>query len=142
MDLMLNIDVPDLKLAEQFYCAAFELRRGRQIGRGIVELLGGPAPIYLLQKADATVPALSSNPRNYQRHWTPIHFDIVVADIDAAVRRVLAAGAVQEAPISTANWGRLAMFADPFGHGFCLVEFLGRGYDEIAAVPAASPASS
>jgi hypothetical protein len=22
--------------------------------------------------------------------------------------------------------------ADPFGHGFCLIQFLGRGYDEIA----------
>jgi len=22
--------------------------------------------------------------------------------------------------------------ADPFGHGLCLVEFLGRGYNEIA----------
>lgn len=24
------------------------------------------------------------------------------------------------------------VFADPFGHGFCFVEFMGRGYDEIA----------
>ena len=24
------------------------------------------------------------------------------------------------------------MLADPFGHGICLIEFLGRGYDEIA----------
>jgi hypothetical protein len=23
--------------------------------------------------------------------------------------------------------------ADPFGNGFCLIEFLGRGYDEIAS---------
>jgi hypothetical protein len=22
--------------------------------------------------------------------------------------------------------------ADPFGHGFCFIEFVGRGYDEIA----------
>jgi hypothetical protein len=26
----------------------------------------------------------------------------------------------------------LALMADPFGNGFCLVQFLGRGYDEIA----------
>jgi hypothetical protein len=24
------------------------------------------------------------------------------------------------------------MLADPFGNGFCLLEFRGRGYDEIA----------
>jgi hypothetical protein len=28
--------------------------------------------------------------------------------------------------------GRLAQIADPFGHGICFVQFLGRGYDEIA----------
>ena len=26
----------------------------------------------------------------------------------------------------------IAMLADPFGHGICLIEFVGRGYDEIA----------
>jgi lactoylglutathione lyase len=29
-------------------------------------------------------------------------------------------------------WGRIAQLADPFGHGLCLIQFLGRGYDEIA----------
>ncbi len=24
------------------------------------------------------------------------------------------------------------MVADPFGHGLCLIEFIARGYDEIA----------
>jgi catechol 2,3-dioxygenase-like lactoylglutathione lyase family enzyme len=27
--------------------------------------------------------------------------------------------------------GRLALLADPFGNGFCLLEFTGGGYDEI-----------
>jgi len=35
--------------------------------------------------------------------------------------------------VRTHSWGRIAVMADPFGHGFCLIEFLGRGYDEIAA---------
>ncbi len=29
-------------------------------------------------------------------------------------------------------WGKIAMLADPFGHGLCLIQFLNRGYDEIA----------
>jgi hypothetical protein len=29
-------------------------------------------------------------------------------------------------------WGRIAHMADPFGHGLCLIQFLGCGYDEIA----------
>ena len=28
--------------------------------------------------------------------------------------------------------GKLAFLADPFGYGFCFVQFLGRGYDAIA----------
>ena len=31
--------------------------------------------------------------------------------------------------------GRLALLSDPFGHGFCLFELQGRGYDEL--LPAA-----
>jgi len=42
------------------------------------------------------------------------------------------AGARLEQPIATHNWGKLALMADPLGHGFCFVQFLGRGYDEIA----------
>jgi uncharacterized glyoxalase superfamily protein PhnB len=64
--------------------------------------------------------------------WTPVHLDFVVEEIESAVQGALAAGARLEATISTAKWGKLALMADPFGHGFCFIEFLGRGYDEIA----------
>lgn len=37
-----------------------------------------------------------------------------------------------ERPVRTAVWGKIALLADPFGHGLCLIEFLNRGYDEIA----------
>jgi hypothetical protein len=36
-----------------------------------------------------------------------------------------------EQDVETKAWGRIAMFSDPFGNGFCLLEFLGRGYDEM-----------
>jgi predicted enzyme related to lactoylglutathione lyase len=36
-----------------------------------------------------------------------------------------------EGAIQTREWGRIANMADPFGNGFCLIEFIGRGYDEI-----------
>jgi hypothetical protein len=47
------------------------------------------------------------------------------------VNQAVAAGALAEAAIAEAPWGKLATLADPFGHGFCLIEFCGRGYDEI-----------
>lgn len=133
MDLLLNIDVPDMKQAEAFYCTAFGLRPGRRFGGEVVELLGAPVPIYLLEKAAGTQPVPGGiQVRSYTRHWCPVHFDMVVPDISAAVRQALAAGAVQEKPVQTAAWGKLAVLADPYGNGFCLIEFIGRGYDEIA----------
>lgn len=132
MPLLVNIDVDDLAAGERFYTTAFGLRPGRRF-EGALELLGAGAPLYLLEKnAGSAASAATAQLRDYRRHWTPVHLDFVVDDIDAAVARALAAGATQEQPVATRNWGRLALMADPFGHGFCLVQFLGRGYDEIA----------
>jgi uncharacterized glyoxalase superfamily protein PhnB len=61
-----------------------------------------------------------------------VHLDFVVAELEAAVSQAIAAGATTEGEIHTHKWGRIAHVADPFGHGICLIEFLGRGYDEIA----------
>jgi predicted enzyme related to lactoylglutathione lyase len=84
-------------------------------------------------KAAGTLPATSAAaPRDYRRHWTPVHLDFVVDDIDAAVRRAEAVGAKLEGDIRDEAYGRIALMADPFGHGFCLLQFTGRGYDEIA----------
>ena len=70
--------------------------------------------------------------RDYRRHWTGVHLDFVVPDLTLALRRAQEAGAVLEGEPRTAAWGRIATLADPFGHCFCLLQFLGRGYDEIA----------
>ncbi len=89
------------------------------------------APVYLLEKAAGTIGA-GDDPRHYNRHWTPLHLDVVVEDIQAALARALKAGARAEGPIRDADWGRIVLLADPFGHGVCLVEFSARGYDAIA----------
>jgi predicted enzyme related to lactoylglutathione lyase len=60
-----------------------------------------------------------------------VHTDFTVADLDAAVDRALVAGAVQEDETREAPYGRIAMFADPFGRGSCLIEFNERGYDAL-----------
>ena len=133
-NLLVNIDVDDLAKAERFYTAAFGLMPARRFGADGVELLGLDAPIYLLRKPAGSQPVASlDQKRGYERHWTPVHLDIVVEDIVSAVHRAIAAGATQEVPVRTSAWGKLALMADPFGHGFCLIEFIGRGYDEIGA---------
>jgi len=130
MALLLNIDVPDVQEAERFYTRAFGLRVGRRFGLDFLELLGWPMPLYLLKKDMHTLGA-GADLRRYHRHWTPIHFDVVVEDLDAALARAVDAGAIVEQAPRREPYGRLAMLADPLGHGFCLVEFTAAGYDAL-----------
>lgn len=134
--LLVNIDVPDLQQGLDFYTSALDLRIGRRFaGGGVVELMGTDAPIYLLEKASGTpIGPTGADTRRYRRHWSPVHLDLVVDDLDAAIARATRAGAIQEGTTSEAPYGRLALFADPFGHGFCLVEFNRQGYDAVAEV--------
>jgi predicted enzyme related to lactoylglutathione lyase len=135
LELLVNIDVDDLERATAFYTAALPLRVGRRFGGGgAVELLGAGAPIYLLAKPAGSGGAPGAA-RGYGRHWTPVHLDFAVDDLDAAVVQAVAAGAVLEAPARAAAWGSIALLADPFGHGFCLLRFSERGYDAIADPP-------
>lgn len=131
MDLLINIDVPNLDQAVAFYEQAFGLTATRRLGAEAAELGGLPVRLYLLQKPAGSVGA-GTDPRRYDRHWTPVHVDVVVDDIEAALHRAVAAGARTETEIRVHAWGKIAVLSDPFGHGFCLIEFLGRGYDEIA----------
>ena len=134
LTVLVNIDVDDLARATDFYCNALGLRVGRRFGSSAVELLGGSTALYLLEKASGTSAAPPAPAhREYTRHWTPVHLDFVVPDIEAAVTQARNCGARLEGHVRTHNWGRIAVMADPFGHGFCLIEFLGRGYDEIAS---------
>ena len=130
--VLLNLDVDDIERAIQFYTQALELRVGRRFDSGFVELLGAEAPLYLLLKSSGSAPFEGApRMRDYARHWTPLHLDFVVADLDSALARALAAGAVLEAAPSQHAYGRLALLHDPFGHGFCLLQFQGKGYDEL-----------
>jgi lactoylglutathione lyase len=130
--LLVNVDVDDLDAATRFYTRALGLRVGRRFG-GAVELLGAEAPIYLLVAAPGSAPFVDARVgREYARHCTPVHLDFAVEDIDAAVARAIAAGARIERAVAQHPYGKLAVLADPFGHGFCFIQFEGRGYDAIA----------
>lgn len=130
MKLLLNIDVPEIATAEAFYTAAFGLHTGRRFGADGLELLGLDVPLYLLARPEGSLGAGTSR-RSYARHWTPVHCDLAVDDLDTALARAVAAGAVQEGVTRELPWGRIVRIADPYGHGWCLIQFRGRGYDEI-----------
>lgn len=132
MEIRICIDVDDLERGIAFYTQGLGLRPGRRLDFDWVELLGAHCPIDLLASAPGTEPiAGSHHQRDYGRHWTPVHLDFIVDDIDSAVARLVSLGAVLERPIEERRWGRMANMADPFGHGLDLLEFKGRGYDEM-----------
>lgn len=134
MELLVNIDVPDLEAGIAFYTHGLGLTIRRTFGGGMVELAGAGTAIFLLEKAEGShpLPGDAASARTYRRHWCPVHVDFVVPDIGAAVERAVSAGAVVERPAKADPYGFLALMADPFGNGFCLLQLTGRGYGEIA----------
>src|SRR5215475_8296739 len=134
MKLQINIDVDDLQKGIAFYQSAlgFTLRR-RLFDGTVAEMTGASSSVYLLTRPSGSSASPNvSAPRDYRRHWTPVHLDVEVEDLDVAVQRALSSGAKLEGEIQRSTWGRIAMMSDPFGHGFCILQFIGGGYDSVA----------
>jgi predicted enzyme related to lactoylglutathione lyase len=131
MQLLINIDVDDLERGIEFYERGIGLSRGRRLFDGTVaEMVGGSSPVYLLLKAPGTSSGgPASQLRTFRRHWTPVHLDVVVDDIEMAIERAVALGATLEGSPRKHAWGWLATLSDPFGHGLCFVQWEGGGYD-------------
>lgn len=129
MRIIVNIDVPQLEPAIDFYCAAFDLRLNRILDDDVAELIGGTCTIYLLAKTEGTATNTGSTElRRYSRHWTPVHIDIAVDDIVKATNRAIAAGAKKESECIEWRGSSCITFSDPFGHGFCFIKFSGESY--------------
>jgi predicted enzyme related to lactoylglutathione lyase len=126
------IDVDDLDRAIAFFTEGVGLRLGRRFDAHWAEMLGASSPIDLIANpAGSAAVTGSSATRDYARHWTPVHLDFVVSDVDAAVKRAVAAGATLERPIREEPYGRIAGLADPFGNGICLLQLAELGYDAL-----------
>ncbi len=125
---LINIDVPDLAPAVAFYAAAVGTRFRRFLDDDVAELTYGSSLVYLLRKPAGSGATPRDDVRAFDRHWTPVHVDFVVDDIEAAVARALAAGATRESECIEWRGSKVVTFSDPFGHGFCLIAFDGDGY--------------
>jgi predicted enzyme related to lactoylglutathione lyase len=127
------IEVADLARGIDFYCAGIGLRLRRRLSRTRVELEGANLPIFLLADRPAIADlGTTTAPRSYERHWTLVHLDFIVANLDEAVARLTALGASLDRDIKQREYGRIANMADPFGNGFDLIEFSGAGYDAVS----------
>src|SRR5688572_16602118 len=94
--VIVNIDVPELQPAIDFYRAAVGAQLVRVLDDDVAELSYGSSVLYLLCKRGGSGATPTGAAREFARHWTPVHVDFVVDDVDAAVARALAAGAKRE----------------------------------------------
>ncbi len=82
MRTIVNIDVPELAPAIEFYSNALGLELSRIIDDDVAELTGTSSAIYLLVNTSGSVATSSiAEVRRYSRHWTPVHIDFVVEDL-------------------------------------------------------------
>lgn len=134
-NLIINIDVPDLAKAVRFYETAFGFARSRLLFDGtIAEMLFGDIAFCLIeQPRDSTAVADTPITRDYSDHWTPVHFDLAVENVDTALEHALAAGARLSGEVGRHEWGDIARLRDPFGHGICLIQFHGKPYENALA---------
>jgi predicted enzyme related to lactoylglutathione lyase len=129
---LVNIDVPDIERGQLFYEQALGFERSRLLFDGTVaEMVRGGMKIYLLPNEQGSPAVGGAIPRDYADHWTPIHLDFAVRDLEAAVERAIGAGARVSSEVRSYPWGDIAVLRDPFGHGFCLIEFHGPPYDGV-----------
>jgi hypothetical protein len=128
------IEINDLERGAAFYVNGVGLRVLRRFTPKWVELAGAQNPIHLLARPEPTFETGDHVLRKVvTRHWTPIHLDLVVDDLEPAVARAVRAGAVLERRVDHPGLWRLAALADPFGHGFDLIEDPEAGYAALAA---------
>ena len=118
-----SIDVPSLAQGVAFYCAAFGFTQKSRPVPGVAVLHGPNIELCLLEKRAGSKPSPGTpDRRGYERHWTPVHLDFHVEDLEAALQRVEALGARREQVFENPVHGSVAFCGDPFGHGFCLLE--------------------
>ena len=108
------IDVDDVVRAVRFY--------EEGIGLSVVkheeewaQLKLGEQKIWLMKVSAGKAGTIT---REYSRHWTPVHLDIYVDDIDETIKRAVAAGGKLEARPKPS----LANLVDPSGNGVDIVQ--------------------
>ena len=122
MRLEISIDVDDLDRAVRFYCDGLGLLLIER-GADWAHVRLGEQTLWLCGFA---VGAPGSVARDFRRHWTPVHLDFLVGDLEETLRRALAAGGRLEGQIrrgerEPAGLCDVANLRDPAGNGVDLV---------------------
>jgi predicted enzyme related to lactoylglutathione lyase len=117
-----SIDVPNLENGIRFYGRVFGFVETARPFPTMAVLDANNVTVCLHEKAGGT----KSSPggaevRRYERHWTPVHLDLHVPDLDAVLTKVRAEGGAVESEFRTQGPKPVAFCSDPFGNGFCVI---------------------
>ncbi len=115
-----SIDVPELEAGVLFYTRVFGFVEKARPFATMAVLDAGNATVCIHEKRAGSSPSPGNvDARRYTRHWTPVHLDVHVPDVDAVVRQVIALGGHVEQSFDRPK--PTAFCADPFGNGFCVL---------------------
>ncbi len=117
--ISVSIDVADMTQAIESYTQALpcELKKTAKGGWAVLSL--GEFDLHLREVA-ADTDGVAGQKRSYARHWTPVHLDFGVPDVDAVAATVERLGGTVEG-VFHEDYADIAHCADPFGHGFCVI---------------------
>src|SRR4051812_41148945 len=117
-----SIDVPDLEAGLRFYAAVFGFVEKARPFPTMAVLDANNVSVCMHAKPAGTKSSTAgSELRRYERHWTPVHLDFDVPELDAVLAKVRAAGGVVENEFRTQGPTPVAFCSDPFGNGFCVI---------------------
>lgn len=124
MKLEITIDVDDLDRGVEFYCGGLGLTLvHRDPNWARVDLNG-----QILWLCPFKAGPHRNITRDFERHWTPVHLDLVVENLDEAVERALAAGGRLDGEIRRNEpdpigcRSDIANLSDPAGNGVDLIQ--------------------
>ena len=118
----LSIDVPNLEAGLRFYGSVFGFREKARPFPTMAILDANNLTVCMHEKAAGTKSSPGgSDVRRYERHWTPVHVDVHVEDLDAVLEKMRAEGGRVETEFRTEGPMPVAFCSDPFGNGFCVI---------------------
>ena len=93
LDVHAYIEVTEPDHGIAFYCEGLGLTVKRHLSPHWIELAGASLPIFLLaNRPEIADLGTTTAKRDYTRHWTPVHLDFIVPDLDAMVARLTTRG--------------------------------------------------
>ena len=117
-----SIDVPDLEAGLRFYTSVFGFEETSRPLSTMAVLDANNVTVCMHEKAAGSKgSSVGADVRRYERHWTPVHLDLHVRDLDEVLDEVRAHGGSVENEFRPEGRKPVAFCSDPFGNGFCVI---------------------